>query len=121
MIRSIFLARFFSILNMEEEFMVLMLLVSTSACYLLTKRKRRYAVRPVNRLRSKNGMYFDILTSILVNKDVDLFRYFRMTPKRFFHSLPLVKQKLKEDPSKHPIVPARRSIPTLQEVSQIVS
>lgn len=99
---------------MEEEILFMFLLLSLSIYYFIDKR-RRYAVRPINRQRNEKGLFANLLLSMLVKKDDEMFfKYTRMQPHMFFKLLHLVKDKLQKNKSKCPIPPAHRLIVTLQ-------
>lgn len=98
-----------------EEAILFVLIASTAYYHLITRRNpRRYAVRPINRNRKQKGLFNNLLTAMVQEDEEMFFKYTRMTIKMFFYLLSLVEEKLKKDPSRHPLPPPHRLILTLQ-------
>ncbi|KAK4876307.1 hypothetical protein RN001_012729 [Aquatica leii] len=79
-----------------------------------SKRCRRYAVRPINRLRKEKGLFDNLIQSMLQQDHEYFFKYTRMTPMQFHNLLQLVQARLQKNKTKNPLPPAHRLIITSQ-------
>lgn len=77
------------------------------------RRKRRWAVRPINKKRESKGHYHNLFNDMKQIDKEHFIKYTRMSPEHFYALLNLIEHKLVKHSNRQTISPEHRLVITL--------